>query len=291
MPHIWKTAGLAMAKGLAACLRRLTPDEIEGLGHQFRVAVPDVARRHAAEIFARELISPSRGCIYDTKNNGEELLMRRTADLGFTTLFDVGANEGHWATEALENYPRAHIHCFEIVPSTFKVLQDRFAAEPRVVANAFGLGDQEGFIKVHVSSNSKISSMHKFNGSGVTVAQDCKIDTGAAYCQRHDISKIDFLKIDTEGGESKVLQGFRRLLDAGSVRLIQFEYNRGAIESRFLLNDFYKFFGEVGYAVGRLTGRGVEFRDYHYSQEDFAGPNYVACPATDRALIEAISVR
>ena len=49
-----------------------------------------------------------------------------------------------------------------------------------------------------------------------------------------------------------------------------------AIYPRFLLRDFYRFFTEHGFRVGKLYPEGVAFRDYELRHEDFRGPNYVA---------------
>ena len=80
------------------------------------------------------------------------------------------------------------------------------------------------------------------------------------------------------------------MIAAGQIRLIQFEYNYGAIVSRFLLRDFHRFFNQYDDQVGKLYPTGVLFRDYAFEQEDFHGPNYVACRREDRQLIETISV-
>ncbi len=80
------------------------------------------------------------------------------------------------------------------------------------------------------------------------------------------------------------------MLEEQKIRLLQFEYNRGAILSGFLLRNFAKCFKEKGYGIGKLFPNGVLFKDYDYDQEDFRGPNYVACIATDKELIETISI-
>lgn len=81
-----------------------------------------------------------------------------------------------------------------------------------------------------------------------------------------------------------MINGLSSLFDQQAIRLAQFEYNRGAIMSRYLLIDHYQFFRSRGYEVGLLTPHGVIFRDYNFSHEDFIGPNYVACLAIDQEL-------
>lgn len=119
---------------------------------------------------------------------------------------------------------------------------------------------------------------------------ECEVIVGAEYAKKHGLKTIDFMKVDTEGAESTVLKGFEPLLDKQQVRLVLFEYNRGALMSRFLLADFYDFFTSKGYVLGKLTPNGVIFRDYDFAHEDFNGPNYVACLKSEKELIEAISL-
>ena len=63
---------------------------------------------------------------------------------------------------------------------------------------------------------------------------------GDDYCEKHEIDSINFLKIDTEGSEHLVLQGFDRMLTGKKIDVIQFEYGNINIESKFLLYDYHK---------------------------------------------------
>lgn len=223
--------------------------------------------------------------------NGESWLIDRTGSLGFSVVIDVGANVGKWTDLVLKHHPVAKVHCFEIVPATFATLSRNLAEQlDRVALNNTGLAESEGSVEVYVSpSNSAISSLYSFNRDSADVVR-CEVMTGAAYAETHELNDIDFLKVDVEGAESSVLKGFESLIKAQKIRLIEFEYNRGALESRFLLQDFYGFLESHGYIVGKLYPEGVEFRRYGWEMEDFMGPNYVACLPDDKALIEVISL-
>ena len=107
--------------------------------------------------------------------------------------------------------------------------------------------------------------------------------------ERNGISSVDFLKIDAEGADGAVVRGFEKAFRNGKIRLAQFEYNRGAIVSRFLLRDFYAFFEPLGYRVGRLLPEQVVFQPYRLEHEDFAGPNYIACKLSDADLIASLA--
>ena len=96
---------------------------------------------------------------------------------------------------------------------------------------------------------------------------------------------MDFLKLDVEGAEHLVLQGLDESLQNGRIRFVQFEYGRVNILTHFLLRDFYQLFRGYGYAVGKIYPDYVEFRDYDLRDEDFLGPNYLACRVEDEALV------
>ncbi|SEK59951.1 hypothetical protein SAMN05444515_10397 [Ectothiorhodospira marina] len=87
-----------------------------------------------------------------------------------------------------------------------------------------------------------------------------------------------------------VLDGFEGMLEEKAIRLIQFEYNQGAILSKFLLRDFYEFFEQQGYRVARLFPDRVQFKSYGFDDEDFKGPNYLAIYTDDTQVLEALGM-
>ncbi len=95
---------------------------------------------------------------------------------------------------------------------------------------------------------------------------------------------VDFLKLDVEGAEHLVLEGLENQLREQRVRFVQFEYGRVNILTHFLLRDFYQLFAKHGYVVGKIYPDHVDFREYDLNDEDFVGPNYLACRAGDEAL-------
>lgn len=223
--------------------------------------------------------------------NGEQLLLDRVSSLPFKVLFDVGANIGTWATYAAKTFPRADLHAFEIVPSTFAQLRSALKNDARIFLNCFGLSDATGSIAINTYKSHYISSMFALDATEEFTGQiQCEVESGEKYVRDHGIKQIDFLKVDVEGAEGKVLCGFQTLLAHNSVRLIQFEYNRGALLGDFLLKQAYGYFKPLGYQLGKLTPGGVFFHNYELTHEDFVGPNYVAIRHDDDELRNLISV-
>jgi hypothetical protein len=71
---------------------------------------------------------------------------------------------------------------------------------------------------------------------------------------------------------------------------VQFEYGYASITSHFLLADFYRFFEERGFVLGKLFPDHVDFREYDlYKDENFLGPNFVAVSKKRSDVIALLS--
>lgn len=228
---------------------------------------------------------------YEMAMNGELRVLEVAVPSAGGIVFDVGSNIGDYSAEVLDR-TAADVHCFEIVPEVAAQLRDRFAGSSRVAVNAFGLADRGGTVPVlfapEFSAGSSICGYEHADGAEWV---DCKVRTGDAYCEEVGVTQIDLLKIDAEGSDLAVLQGFSGMLGAGRLKVIQFEYGRANILSGALLRDFAGLFDANGYVFGKVFPEHVEFRPYTVWHEDFRGPNYVAVSRSDQALVEALSRR
>lgn len=227
---------------------------------------------------------------YDFDKNGESRVMKALAQFELKTVLDVGANIGDWSTIALKLYPQAKIHAFEIVPQTFAILKNNIQANnTRIVLNNFGLSDSKQTIDIKYAAESNgQSSMFSFLEQDQYEVVPCEVIAGDSYVEKHKIDHIDFLKIDTEGAEHLVLQGFEHTFAKQNVDVVQFEYGQVNILSKFLLYDFYSFFEKLGYKVGKIYPNYVDFKAYDFEDENFIGPNYVAIKASRGDIIKAL---
>jgi FkbM family methyltransferase len=227
---------------------------------------------------------------YEPESNGEAWLLQRFAGTQPSVVFDVGANVGDWTAEAL-SATAAQIHAFELVPHTAARLEARFARDARVTVNKIGMLDEPGIVRVkHYPAFSAASSVNDFPHPLDHEWIEAPATTGDTYGADKGIERIDFLKIDAEGSDHRVLQGFSAMLAQGVVDLVQFEYGRAAIRNHFLLADFYEFFEQFDMQIGKLYPRYVDFRAYNINRhEDFLGPNYVAVKRTRPDLVRLLS--
>ncbi|HTR40362.1 MAG TPA: FkbM family methyltransferase [Pseudomonadales bacterium] len=239
---------------------------------------------------------------FDISTNGEEWLLRKLSSLkNIRCIFDVGTNVGEWLLTSNKYFPDVPIHAFEISPTVFPELQKNTAHLKHPVLNGIGLSDQSDELTIHYAEDSNyltttypehLGEAFRMPGSqpaGVVKSQRVPVMRGDDYAKKTGITFIDVLKIDVEGMEERVLRGFEPMFAQRRIRLVQFEYNTTNIVSKFLLRDAYEFFNKLNYCVGKLYPNYVDFRDYHYRQEDFCGPNMVAVHKDDAELLKLLS--
>ena len=92
------------------------------------------------------------------------------------------------------------------------------------------------------------------------------IKKGKDYVNNKNINNIDFLKIDTEGYELYVLQGFEDFLE--NVKLIQFEYGGTFLDNNLKLIDVINYLEKKGfYKFSYLTNDNpvliTDFNDHY----------------------------
>lgn len=246
-------------------------------------------------ILARKYVQWYEGFSYRFEDNGEQLLIEILSKESINVVFDVGANVGEWTEIALHNFPGATIHSFELSDLTYQTLLRNLKNKDCAVLNGCGLSNkiEEIFYKDY-GENSGLNtilldaSFHDL--SIIPVERKGKLITGDHYCREHQINSIDLIKIDVEGAEHLVLEGFHHMLETNAVKVIQFEYGYTHADAKFLIKDFYKLFNRYGYVVGPLKPTGVLFGDFDYRLNDFcSGPNYVAVLKNEKSLIEKLS--
>jgi FkbM family methyltransferase len=222
---------------------------------------------------------------YKPARNGERWLLATLSSEPIRTVLDVGANVGSWSLMAAELLPEATIYALEVVPETAATLRTRVGHHDRIKCFDLGLADRTGTLsfRYHPAASTHATFTdypHSWTGERI----ECPVMRADDFFARQGIARVDFMKLDVEGAEHLVLQGMETYLRDRRVRLVQFEYGRVNILTRFLLRDFYELFAKYGYAVGKVYPDYVDFRSYDLSDEDFLGPNYLACTAGDQLI-------
>ena len=211
------------------------------------------------------------------EHNGEAKLLRRATAARFKVAIDVGANVGDWTAYAVKAWPGCCVHAFEVAaPTHFKLLENirNLGIEDRVTIHCAGLSDFDGRGEIfyYPDDPEVTADMHRHTTKQVQ-AMPCTFCTGDAYLAEVGIERVDFLKIDVEGAEHKVLKGFSGTIAENRIQCIQFEYGTFSIDTKVLLKDYYALLGER-YWIGKIFPAHVEFQDYDWRTENFRFSNY-----------------
>lgn len=218
-------------------------------------------------------------------SNGEIELQRAAMKLAKGSarpvFLDVGSNTGQWLARLLDEAARQgvdslEVHAFEPSPSTYAQLLQNTRGRG-VNVNRLAMSDQTGeatLFEVHPGAGS--NSLYERDGGSIS-REVVPTSTVDSYCARLGIDQIVLMKSDAEGHDMHVLRGARRMLEEQRITAVQFEYNHRWISGRSFLRDAFEYLKPLGYSVGKLTPRGIEwYPNWDPELETFREGNYVA---------------
>jgi FkbM family methyltransferase len=195
-------------------------------------------------------------------------------------VFDVGANVGEWAAAALRSMNRTQrLHCFEVVPSVRSILHNHLAPwQNCVIINDFGLGASNGAVTFNFDKNvntitSKFPLVYK-NSDQIQLS--ARITKGDSYISERAVTDIAMLKIDVEGMELDVLQGFEASFTRKIIKAVQFEHGPSHVLSAHTLYAFIEFFKQFEFKVFEVFPQRLIPVTYNFSKENYDGRNYMA---------------
>ncbi len=209
-------------------------------------------------------------------------------DIDWPVAFDVGANVGDYATLVERYVPDASIYAFEPARVTYKELIRHVAEAEASNIKPYNIGfsDSERAVDLfsYTVEGQKVSLLSSIDCRLPTQVVDVRTDASEKievqtidrFCITEAIDRIDFLKLDVEGHELSVLRGANRLLSAGLISLIQFEFGPANIYSRTFFYDFWSLLSD-GYDLYRIVPNGiVPIPNYGEHLEIFLTTNYLA---------------
>ena len=167
-------------------------------------------------------------------------------------IFDIGANEGQKTSRFLSRGYR--VLMVEPQPAMVKVLQSKFGKNSNAQIEQCAMGSRTGWARIYTSKNSPgISTLSKkwmagrFCSSGNwRRAEAVRVKTLDYLIQKY--GRPDWIKIDVEGFEEKVLAGLSR-----KVGIISFEYSKELLSSALLC---FRRLKRLGYSKFTFATRG-----------------------------------
>lgn len=142
-------------------------------------------------------------------------------------IIDCGSNIGMSILFFKDRYPEARVIAFEPDRSTYEILKKNIEANnlKHVEAHHAALYDEKGTVSFYTDAENP-SSLNMSLVSGAQKIADAKMVSVPAMVLSDYIDKeVDFLKLDIEGAEGRVLRELERSGKLGMVREMILEYH------------------------------------------------------------------
>ena len=178
--------------------------------------------------------------------------------------FDIGANKGlftYWAGKYVKK--NADLHIFEPQPELewiYLKFQKVFQRH-QLFYNNFGLSDIEGKALINRECIGDGSASLKTFDTEVDNVESVRLQTLDDYCEKNEIDKIDFIKIDVEGHEYKTLAGGMKTIEKLMPTML-IEMSPGTLSTKTLEE-----FSKLGYKVKMIwSGSAFDSNSHLYKQ-------------------------
>jgi FkbM family methyltransferase len=177
-------------------------------------------------------------------------------------ILDIGANIGLYSLYYKIKYPDSKIFSFEPQKNIFSIIKKNIRLNNLKNIHTFNIAisNKISWGKLSIPKKNIHERYKKNINHGLFSLQTrnkdfkkCKLNTLDNFFSEKKIKKIDFIKIDTEGHEKKVLLGAINLIKKFSP-IIQLEYNNLSKKLSGVKKNYYiKFAKKFNYKVGYLV--------------------------------------
>lgn len=161
------------------------------------------------------------------------------------TFIDIGANEGSFSKVVLSRFKNPKVFSFEPLKSKDVILKD-IVDKNFVTALSDKSEDREFYISEGTGSKSSLNKILKKKWVSTKKIKTARFDSLDI-----EIESPCFVKIDTEGNELKVLEGFGDRLN--EVDIIQFEHNVFFKKKLSEIVNYLEGFGFSNFVTARMS--------------------------------------
>jgi len=149
------------------------------------------------------------------------------------TVFDLGANIGEIAIYCAFHLPQAQVFAFEPAPENLAALRTNLSLQTRALNNLTvveeAVSGRSGSIAMtqgagDLNTTVLTGNEDRLRGRGQISIVEVPADTLAGFVGRLQVDRIDFMKVDIEGGEPMLAESIREL--SGRLSVCMFEMSR-----------------------------------------------------------------
>jgi FkbM family methyltransferase len=209
----------------------------------------------------------------DLETNGEAKWLKSVADR-LRYVVDVGANKGEWTDLALHHIRPDGVLLFEPSTHAAQLLRERFSERSEIEIVEAAAGNAPGSMLFFEEEGAGETSSLVEGVSSRGVARAVRVTTVDDEIERRGWPFVDFLKIDAEGYDFRVLEGTRRLFESARVAYGQFEYNGPWRLNGATLTYAILWLKKLGYQCFLLKADGLHIPDVDIYREYYLYSNY-----------------
>ncbi|UCH22576.1 MAG: FkbM family methyltransferase [Deltaproteobacteria bacterium] len=187
-------------------------------------------------------------------------------------IFDIGANIGSMALNFARLIPEGYIYAFEPTHFAFEKLKQNISLNSglaeRVRAVQLFVSDRSGpshGIRAYSSwkVDGSAQNTHPLHGGMIRNAEGISAVTIDDFCKQNHISRVDLIKIDTDGYELQVLKGAHQTIEKCSPFLI-FEIGLYVLNEHQLgFEQYCNYFKHFDYIlINSKTGKVITLDNY-----------------------------
>lgn len=199
-------------------------------------------------------------------------LMKKIIKPGMTVI-DIGAHIGFY-TQIFSKLvgQEGRVYAFEPDADNFRLLQKNTANLKNTSIFNKALSHKNGFINFYQSPNTGLHSIVPQNDTRTTL--QVATETLDTFLQEKGIGKVDFIKIDIEGGEPMAFSGAQKLFSQPKLMIImEFtpdNFEKNSISPREFLSNLKNAHGFSIYKIG-ANGAIEEIPEAKFNATDIAG--------------------
>jgi len=169
-------------------------------------------------------------------------------------VFDVGTNFGYYLLKFGQKANKGKVIGFEPFKKSYDICLNEIKLNPNfpIKLENIGLGETDKLTyllsNVNNSGENRILFENEKNKNNENVFE-IKISSIDNYCQINFIERINFIKIDTEGYEWKVILGAKKIIE-NFLPIICLEINEENLKKQGdSFSDIFKYFKNLGYLI------------------------------------------
>ena len=202
-------------------------------------------------------------------------LAKQTFGNKHVKLFDVGFNRGYFAETWLEIFPDSEIFGFEPIPDIFKIAKETFKNDNKVKIYNFGLSDEAGKMNFYylLDGLDGCSGLYRRPVYDKFKYKEINVDIRIFDTFRHNFPMANFIKIDVEGAELKVLKGMKLYLKEAKPEFIHFESGDCTTDQKITFKEIWEFLESYNYEI---MNRDFVITPAVAITDNYEGQNYLA---------------